>query len=355
MRLLTLNISSGIGFDPDKQLRVLSQALSDQTYDVVALQQVNQLTGNEEIPLSELDSYVPCQDRVPIKKGNFAFKLTELMKNSGQIWYWTWLPAHVGYERYDEGLAILTPHPIRKTTAFYLSDLTDYLNFKTRMAVGIQSAFGGELQWFFNVQFGWWNDTDEPFSAQWDRFMAKIAGIDAPVYVMGDFSAPDTVRGEAYDYIFEKSNFKDSFRLAGYKDDGITLTGTTDEWTDPQNRERMRADLILTNQDEKVLDSHVLFKGEKFQRISDHYGLSVEFGEATQNSSTIRENDLPKFASQKPQPMPLSVITLGGPLVVRTRNMRVSQSDPLAYLLDAYRRMERARGAVETIIFDEEE
>lgn len=58
-----------IGFDPEKQLRILTQALSGGEYDVVALQEVNQLNNGDAIPLQELDSYVPCQDRVPVKKG----------------------------------------------------------------------------------------------------------------------------------------------------------------------------------------------------------------------------------------------------------------------------------------------
>lgn len=355
MKLLTLNIASGIGYDPEVQLRELTQALSDGHYDMVALQQVNQPVSGQDIPLEELDSYIPCQDRVPIKHGNFCFELVKSLQASGQIWYWSWLPAHLGYERFDEGLAILTPHPIRKTQAFYLSDSTDYTNFKTRMALGVQSAFTGNLEWFYNVQFGWWDDDTEPFRPQWDRFMKKIGGLDTPLYVMGSFDAPTDVKGQAYDYLLENPEFLDTFDLAEYKDDGITLEGSEAAWINPHERGEMRADLILTNQDEAVLDSHTLFKGESYRRISNHFGLSCEFKQEKDTVKNGRKSDIPEFSSEKATPMPLSVITMSGPLVLRTRKVRMLPVDPFEYLFENHKAIERARDIIETIVFDDDE
>ncbi|MGI6108937.1 MAG: endonuclease/exonuclease/phosphatase family protein [Eubacteriaceae bacterium] len=355
MKLLTLNTSSMIGFDPEKQLKVLTQALSDGSYDVVALQEVNQLNSAEEVPIQELDSYIPCQDRVPVKKGNFAFQISEALKNSGQIWYWSWLPVHIGYNHFDEGVAVMTRHPIRKTHAFYLSGLTAYDNYKTRMALGIQSVFTGEPAWFYSVQFGWWDDPEEPFSRQWDRFMEKTGSLDTPVYVMGDFSAPTDLTDQGYSYLMSHSDFTDTFDQAEYKDSGITITGTTDEWTDPQNREAMRADLILTNTNQNVLSSHVVFRNDQYQRISDHFGLEVTFGESSQDFKRTTETRIPEFASRKTVPAPLAIIKTSGPMVVRTRRVRLMNDDPFQLIRETFREAARDRGIMETILFGDDE
>lgn len=345
-----------IGFDPEKQLRILTQALSGGEYDVVALQEVNQLNNGDAIPLQELDSYVPCQDRVPVKKGNFAFQITEALKNSGQIWYWSWLPVHLGYGHYDEGIAIMTPHPIRKTDAFYLSATTDYQNFKTRMALGIQTVFTGNPEWFYSVQFGWWNDPEEPFSAQWDRFEDHTGKLEVPLYVMGDFSAPDDAPGEAYDYIFSHSNLTDTFKIAEVKDSNLTLTGAEEEWKDPKDRRAMRADLILTDSGEPVLNSEVLFQGKRYPRISDHLGLEVTFGEKTTTLKNDPGTRIPQFVSAMSPPAPPAVITSSGPMVVRTRRIRLmNSSDPFQLLRESIREAERSRDILETIIFGDDE
>ena len=76
----------------------------------------------------------------------------------------------MGYDKYDEGMAIFSKNPIHSSCVFNLSNTNDYHNWKTRKALGIHTEKG----WFFTVHMGWWKDEEEPFKAQWESFSENI-------------------------------------------------------------------------------------------------------------------------------------------------------------------------------------
>lgn len=315
MKLVTLNANSYCGKDPMKNLENLIDVIANTDFDVIALQEINQLIDSDEVPLSELDNYIPCQDRVPIKVDNYLYLIEKALEASGQTWYWSWLPVHVGWSKYDEGVGLLTRHPIRKTHAFYVSKSTDYLSIKTRKALGIQCEFNGQREWFYSCHFDKWMDPEDPFDYQWDKFVRKACHTPNNVYVMGDFNNDANIRGEGYDYILQTSELIDTFQAAEYKDNGVTVGDYIAGWTDLDHPKQMRIDYIFTNSTLPVKSSHVIFNGKIYPVVSDHFGLEVDFGEKKKVYKNDSGKILPEFSS--------TVVTATPPAIVNSNLLAI--------------------------------
>ena len=293
MKIVTLNANSYCSNTPTKNMENLINVISESDFDVIAFQ----------------DNYIPCQDRVPIRSDNYLFVIEKALRNSGQTWYWTFLPIHVGWDIYDEGVGFLTKHPIRKTTSFYVSNCRDYYNIETRMALGIQLTFNGKREWFYSCHFDKWEHPNEPFDQQWNRFVGKACNTPQPLYVMGDFNNDANVKGKAYDYILNTSNLIDTFAEAEYHDNGITVGDYIAGWTEGNHPKEMRIDFIFTNSDLPILSSEVIFT-----IVSDHYGIEVTYGEKSKVFRNDKGSKLPEFSSEQVNPNPLTPNGSAGPL-----------------------------------------
>lgn len=204
--------------------------------------------------------------------------LAALLRIKGLSCRWTWLPVKLGYERYDEGLALMSfSRPIRQTNAFRISRCSDYNNWKTRKALGIRLT--GMDDWFYTVHMGWWNDAEEPFDEQWKALSRGVAAkmTAAPIWLTGDFNGPAEVRGESYDCI-QSAGWYDTYLLAKEKDCGITVEGIIDGWRDKvsDSLKGMRIDQIWSSCKVAVKRSKVVCNGVNGPVISDHYGVLIE-------------------------------------------------------------------------------
>ena len=211
-----------------------------------------------------MDFYVPIKKNV-IKRDNYGYVVAEKLKKSGISYYWTWLPIKEGYNKFDEGLAFLTLAPIEKTDSLLLSETDDYNNWKKRMALGVYV----QKQWFYNTHFGWFRDSEEPFSSQWKIFIEN-RNCD---WIMGDFNNDANVIKEGYDLVC-KSGFSDTYMLAETKDDGITVEKEIDGWHGKS--EKKRIDFIFSKEKIKVKSSSVIFNGKNQAVVSDHFGVIIE-------------------------------------------------------------------------------
>ena len=92
---------------------------------------------------------------------------------------------------------------------------------------------------------------------------------------MGDFNNNAFVRSEGYDYLINK-NLNDLYLKADKLEDecSATVKGKIDGWD--ENKEKLRLDLILSNELLKVKNARVIFNGVNKEIISDHYGVELE-------------------------------------------------------------------------------
>ncbi|MFB9759314.1 endonuclease/exonuclease/phosphatase family protein [Ectobacillus funiculus] len=260
MKLLTLNCHSWQEEHQMEKIRYLAQTIKEKSYDVIALQEVSQPIDEEYI----YDN---------IKENNFAFVLLQELKNLGVYEYsFVWDLSHIGYEIYEEGLAILTKHPIIEDHLFFVSRGTDINYWKTRKIVGATINYNNKPISFYSCHMGWWQDEEEPFKNQIDTLFQHV-NKDELFFLMGDFNNNAFLKGEGYEYVLSQGLY-DTYHLADEKDEGITVKGKIAGWSD--NKQDLRIDLILTNQLAQVKYSKVIFNDINKLVVSDHFGVETE-------------------------------------------------------------------------------
>ena len=194
----------------------------------------------------------------------------------GLTYHWTWVPSKIGYDKYDEGLALFSRWPILDTHQFYITASQDYHNWKTRKILGITVDTGQGIQHFFTVHMGWWEDEQEPFAGQWQRIEYGLSGLpDGQIWLLGDFNSPAHVPGQGRDLIRSRG-WLDTYQLAAHRDSGVTVDRAIDGWKQYPSASGMRIDYIWTSREIPVISSQVLFNGKNDPIVSDHFGIMVE-------------------------------------------------------------------------------
>ena len=180
----------------------------------------------------------------------------------------------MGYDKYDEGMALFSKQKILETHQFYTSKIQDYNNWKSRKALGIKTLHAGG-SWFYCIHMGWWDDKDEPFQNQWDVIEKEMEEKEGHVWLMGDFNSPAQICGEGYDYI-KNHGCKDSYVYAEKKDSGTTVEKAIDGWRDSGvDEDGMRIDMIWFKEEESIKTSEVICNGKNYPIVSDHYGVMI--------------------------------------------------------------------------------
>ena len=274
MKLLTLNTHSLVEENYSIKLDAFVSAIAEQRPDIIALQEVNQTIAETQADVIS-EGYVPCVENIVIRKDNHVYKAAELLEGAGVKYYWTWLPLKKGYDKYDEGIALMSRSRIIETDVIRISETDDYNNWKTRKIIGIRTEAAPD-EWFFSVHYGWWDDLDEPFQNQWQKtaeYMKKYSRV----WLMGDFNSPAEVRNEGYDMI-NSGGWYDSYTLARTRDNGITVGKVIDGWRDKvSGTDGMRIDQIWCSQKAEIASSEVIFNGANKPVVSDHYGVVAEY------------------------------------------------------------------------------
>lgn len=275
MKIITLNTHSLIEKQYEEKLLEFVKVIQAESPDIFALQEVNQTAAEIIYPSVMMNGFRPCKDcDAVVRADNHAARLAALLREKGLFYYWTWIPVKLGYDKYDEGMALFSKQKIEETHQFYTSKIQDYNNWKSRKALGIRTLHEGG-SWFYCIHMGWWDDQDEPFQNQWDVIEKVMADKEGHVWLMGDFNSPAQIRGEGYDYIRSRG-WKDSYTYAEKKDSGITVGKVIDGWRDSEVDENgMRIDMIWSKEEESVTSSEVICNEKNYPIVSDHYGVMI--------------------------------------------------------------------------------
>lgn len=269
MRLLTLNTHA---WHEENQLEKISQLadfINEQQFDVIAMQEVNQLAAEEAVAVPDLGRYYNADPETVIRKNNYAYVLLQQLQYD---YHWTWIPVHSASRRtLDEGLAILSKTPLTAHMHGHVSRLQDYNNSKTRKILAVQTEQAGQPLWLVNGHFGWWNDELEPFRPQWDAAEQLLEPYQEQLmFFLGDFNNVAEIRGEGYDYMM-KQIWHDTYTAAAVKDAGHTVVKSIAGWEG--NARNLRIDYIYANRPVQVQSSHVALNGENGAVVSDHFGV----------------------------------------------------------------------------------
>ncbi len=262
MKLLTLNTHSIINEGYERNIEVFSKAILKHMPDVIALQEVMQPSNAQK---ADFGDNLKVVGEIPLKSGNFALNVLNALKKHKLNYHGVFLGIKKAYDRYDEGLAILSNKEINTTEITQLTPFNDYNNWKTRFSLGV--CIGD--YWFYSLHFNWWDDKDSPFKNEWQELMSTTKSK-KNVWLLGDFNlTPDS---QGYDLI--SKNYYDTYNLAKEIDNGITVKGEIDGWSN--EKESKRIDYIFTSKPTEIKSSMVIFNGKNEEIISDHFGILLE-------------------------------------------------------------------------------
>lgn len=275
MKLLTCNTHSIVEENYEKKLSYFVEWVYKNDYDIIALQEVNQSRDNSTMDLNDLSNFFTNDKNISIKDNNHLLRVIQLLETKGKKYYWTWTPIKLGYEKYDEGIGILSKYKPIEIKEFYLTKNKSYNNWKVRKAIGIKVNINGINKWFFSIHAGWWNDNEEDFKYQLTKLNHELNNINEEIYLMGDFNNPSQIKNEGYCEVL-KSGWYDTYELAEKKDNGITVSGLIDGWKEHKNLNEMRIDFIFKKNNNKTKISKVVFNGKIGEIISDHFAVEIE-------------------------------------------------------------------------------
>ena len=281
MKLITLNSHSLIEENYEEKFHRFIQGILTERPDILALQEVNQNMAETEADPEELreTNFFSSPSSIPVRRDNHGLRCAKELARLGFPVHWTWISAKTGYDRFDEGLALISPFPVHSAESFYLTSSHSYGNWRTRKALlaAFETPWG--LQYACNLHMGRWEDAEEPFSLQWQRLSSHLSPLEEQqIWLLGDFNAPAHRRNQNLDLILSQG-WLDTCRLAGHPENepaDCTVEDGIDGWEERALGRGMRIDYIFTNHPVSISSSRVIFHPEAYGTVSDHRAVAVE-------------------------------------------------------------------------------
>jgi maltose 6'-phosphate phosphatase len=260
LRVLTLNLHCYQEDEQDYKFRQIAKAIQDFHIDLVCLQEVAENWNDG--------------------KGDWASNAARVINSYLPFQYHLHTDhSHRGFDRFREGVAILSRHEFSTTDSGYVSDSEDIFDIHARRVVMAQVhvPYFGPVN-LFSAHLSW---PEDGFYAQFDR-MRQWADERhdenlAATLLCGDFNIK--AGSEAYCHIVNSSEYEDQY-----------LKTINRPAFDQVYRERVqniggaigddgRIDYVFLKKGSRVhfLNGLELFTNQSYGRVSDHTGYYVEF------------------------------------------------------------------------------
>lgn len=265
-KFLTLNTHSWMEANALKKLVDLAEHILAEKYDIICLQEINQLIDSE---LAEEDFfYQPIPGTPALRKDNFALLLVNYLQKRGQHYYWSWAYNHIGYDIYHEGVAIFSKKPITATDIL-MSQVDDEHDYHTRRALLAKTEIDGKETALVSLHMSWFG---KGFEGEWTALETELNVIGLPLMIMGDFNNPTDLEGYQ---LIEASplGLRDSHKVADKVFGDYSIVADIDGWKD--NKESYKVDHAFASKDFDILRSEITFEGGSAPVVSDHFGLEV--------------------------------------------------------------------------------
>ncbi|MBP6125601.1 MAG: endonuclease/exonuclease/phosphatase family protein [Leptotrichiaceae bacterium] len=260
MKLLTINVHAWIEENQMEKIDILARTIAEKEYDVVAMQEVNQI----------MTSPVVYSD---IREDNYGWVLLQkIAEYTDTVYYYHWSNSHIGYNKYDEGIGILTKHELKNTDDFYCTRSHTVRSISSRKIISAEIEYNGYDIEFYSCHMNLPTNKDEDIIGNIQTVLNRNSK-DVIKVLMGDFNTDAISSREDYEKIISQG-LLDTYKMAEEKDDGITVDKNIHGWENDKGKKRI--DYIFINKKVKVLKSSVIFNGKNKPIISDHYGVELD-------------------------------------------------------------------------------
>ncbi|WP_368645349.1 endonuclease/exonuclease/phosphatase family protein [Alkalibacterium putridalgicola] len=280
MKVLTLNTHAWMEEDPYDKIKKIVDRIQAQAYRFVALQEINQSLDAEVTADPGFIKAGGDDPSVPVKADNFALLIVEGLRARGLDYYWSWTANHIGYDIYDEGVAILSQLPF-EAESLLVSDCQDYAHHYTRRVLKASVKEVPDKWTVLSCHYSWWKDGEgrELFKNEWTKTLSLLeADEETSLLVMGDFNNEASIREEGYELVNVTAPFLlDSYTEAMEKNGDATVISAIDGWNDHPDEKRI--DYIFTDNRKRVDRYRVVFDGRNGPVVSDHFGIEAEITE----------------------------------------------------------------------------
>ena len=266
-KFLTLNTHSLLGENVERKLEILGDEIFSGDYDIVCLQEVNQLITSDTT--QDLPGYCPVAGEIAIHEDNYGLQLVRYLAQKGAKYYWSYAYNHVGYDRFNEGVAIFSKEPLEASSVL-VSKSDDPSDYHTRKMLFCQTVVDGKKTCVASAHFSWLKDG---FLDEWENAVEALAAQGESLVIMGDFNNPTDTAG--YDMILNSPlDLQDSHKVAKSIQGDHTIIEDIDGWEG--NKQSLKVDHVFTSKDIEIQSSTVVFDGGESPIVSDHFGLAVD-------------------------------------------------------------------------------
>ncbi len=249
----------------EREVQIIAEAIAALDIDVICFQEVGEYMHD---PVGHPYGETPS---------NMAFRICTQLRNWNQYYhiYQDW--SHIGFDRWREGSAILSRHPMMHNYSAYVSDQQGKDTFSSRnVTLSCIDVPNFGLLHVSNVHLSW---VRQGINEEFNRLKALIDsrlhfGVRGEL-IVGDFNAP---AGEhAYHHMVADSQYIDQFyELHPQRFYEPSYRGEIDGW---KNYPPSRLDYILKRDcsDMQIQSMDVIFNDDFYPTVSDHFAYLARF------------------------------------------------------------------------------
>ena len=260
LSVMILNLHCYQEDDQQRKFRQIAKAIEEQAADVVCFQEAAEHWNNGHGDWAS----------------NSANIINQHLKRPMHIYY-DW--SHLGFDRFREGVAILSRYPLLQQEARYVSDSHDPYSIHSRKVVmaQIQVPYIGLLN-VFSAHLSWWEDG---FREQFQRLCSwaenlRHEGLQATL-LCGDFNIAAGSIG--YRQVVEHGRYQDQYLAVNHRGLFDKIFRVNDPHWQHLLADDYRIDYIFMNKDAglRATTARVVFTEQDYGQVSDHCGFLMQF------------------------------------------------------------------------------
>ncbi|NOS89882.1 MAG: endonuclease [Methylococcaceae bacterium] len=259
LKVMVLNLHCYQEDQQDAKFTTIARAINEQDADIICLQEVAEFWN---------DGYGDWPS-------NSANIINSRLVQPYHL-YTDW--SHIGFDKYREGVAILSRYPLLNTQARYVSENQSPYSIHSRKVVMAQiQAPGMGLINIFSAHLSWWEDGFAEQFQTLSRWAASMADYAPSTLLCGDFNI--TAGSEGYQLIVQGHEYDDQFLAANAEGVFEKIFRVNDAHWQHHLADDYRIDYIFKNKTSPlhVQSAQVLFTEADYGRVSDHCGYLLCF------------------------------------------------------------------------------
>ncbi len=260
LSIMILNLHCYQEDNQDAKFSQIAKAIDDYDVDIICFQEVAELWNDGH---GDWDS-------------NSANIINHRLRKAYHL-FTDW--SHLGFNKYREGVALLSRYPFSQVDARYVSNSHDPFDIHSRKVVRAEIEYPaiGRLN-IFSAHLSWWEDG---FFEQYQNLSLWAAESRTEeckaTLLCGDFNIAAGSRG--YQHVVQANEYEDQFLAANASGLFDRIFRVNDPHWQQSLEQDHRIDYIFMHKSSelKVVSADVIFTEHDYGRVSDHCGYIMHF------------------------------------------------------------------------------